>query len=264
MLLWRDEASPWLQALEARDDKTRDRAGIDAWSARGNLAVSMVGSLHPDGAGRDACRRRPTASSRAFSSPGLARPRGVRLPRTRPPREDEAVNMLHRIAGVVGSPDRPLALSFDEPARHSLTACLARMAEAGGNAEGLEAAWLGKGKGTVVRLAAVLALLEWSRNVNPPRPPGTVGRDHVVSASRLWQSYFLPHARAVFDRGAPSDIERQVRRVALLVEGGCRQANTGLAHGDQGPGAGQHRECPPRRTRAWAAVGHRLRAPRRP
>ena len=55
VLLWRDESSPWLQALvrETRDDKARgpliDAQLIDAWSARGKLPVSIIGSLHPEG-----------------------------------------------------------------------------------------------------------------------------------------------------------------------------------------------------------------------
>jgi hypothetical protein len=226
VLLWRDEAGDWLKSLapETRDDEPYGRL-IDAWSARGNLAVSIVGSLHPD--------RLPTALQAAggglvarflFAWPG--RVAGHPPGEDKPSREDEAVTMLHRIAGVVGSPERPLALAFDEPARKSLDVGLAQMAEASQGAEGLEMAWLGKGKGTVVRLAAVLALLEWSRNPNPPRPPDTVSSDQVVSATRLWQGYFLPHARAVLDRGAPSDLERQARRVARwLKAGGEKRAN---------------------------------------
>ena len=41
--------------------------------------------------------------------------------------------------------------------------------------EGAEAGWLGKGRGTVVRLAAIFALLDWSRHAPTARPPGTVG-----------------------------------------------------------------------------------------
>jgi len=49
VLLWRDEATPWLKALirDTANAKTGNR-WFDAWSADGNLAVSIVGSLHPN------------------------------------------------------------------------------------------------------------------------------------------------------------------------------------------------------------------------
>jgi hypothetical protein len=69
-----------------------------------------------------------------------------------------------------------------------------------------------------VRLAAIFALLDWSRHAATARPPGTVRRDHVEAATRLWRDYFRPHGRAVLDRCAPSDFERQVRRVVRWLK----------------------------------------------
>jgi hypothetical protein len=45
------------------------------------------------------------------------------------------------------------------------------------------------------------------------RLPRTIGRDRVQAAIRLWSDYFRPHARAVFDRGAPTTQAVQSRRV---------------------------------------------------
>ncbi len=84
--------------------------------------------------------------------------------------------MLHRIGGAVGTPERPLMLVFDEEAVKSVERFLTDLQEEIRGTEGAEAACLGKGRGTVVRLAAILALLDWSRHAATARPPGTVGR----------------------------------------------------------------------------------------
>jgi uncharacterized protein DUF3987 len=49
VLLWRDEATPWLKSLvrDAENDKSGGR-WLDAWSGSDKLAVSIIGSLHPD------------------------------------------------------------------------------------------------------------------------------------------------------------------------------------------------------------------------
>ena len=79
----------------------------------------------------------------------------------------------------------------------------------------------------MVRLAAILALLDGSRHAATAKPPGTVGREHVEAATRLWRDYFRPHSRAVLDRCAPSDFERQVRRVVRwLRKAGAKTETT--------------------------------------
>jgi hypothetical protein len=77
-----------------------------------------------------------------------------------------------------------------------------------------------------VRLAAIFALLDWSRHAPTARPPGTVRADHVQAATRLWRDYFRPHGRAVLDRCAPSDFERQVRRVVRWLKKAGAKAET--------------------------------------
>ena len=87
-------------------------------------------------------------------------------------------------------------------------------------AEGLQAAWLGKGRGLVPRLAGVLHLLEWSaaRAADPTVAVGEIGRDTVERAIALWSGYFRPHARAFFDHAAPSDLEARARRVVRWLQ----------------------------------------------
>ena len=82
-------------------------------------------------------------------------------------------------------------------------------------AEGFMAGWLGKGRGTVARLAAVLALLDWTANRPGNAPPPTViTTQHLCAAWDLWERYYRPHAQAVFDRAGPADGDRQGKHKA--------------------------------------------------
>lgn len=222
LLLWRDEATPWLKELaaQANDNKAHGQL-LEAWAARAGLPVSIIGSLHPERLAEALQGPAGGLAARflfAWPSPPAHRPLGDGAP----PREDEAVTMLHRIAQLVGTPDRPLTLAFDAEALKGLDPVLARLGETARSAEGAEAAWLGKGRGTIVRLAAILALLDWSRQVGTAAPPRAVKRDHVQTASHLWRDYFWPHAGAVLDRAAPSDLDRQARRVARWLRAGAK------------------------------------------
>ena len=114
VLLWRDEpCTPWLSALARETRYARPRGPfVDAWSAAGGLPVSVLCSLHPDGF-VEALEGTPDglATRFLFAWPGSPAPRG--LSADAPLREDEAVTMLHRIGGAVGTPDKPLTLAFD-------------------------------------------------------------------------------------------------------------------------------------------------------
>ena len=221
VLLWRDEATPWLQALarDARDDKAGAR-WLDAWSGRGNLPVSIIGSLHPDGLAEQLEGSPDGLPARfLYAWPGAPAHRG--LCDDKPLREEqEPVMLLQRIAGAVGTPDNPLTLAFDEQALQSFDRLLAHMDKEYRGAEGLEAEWLGKG--TLVRLAAIMALLDWSRLPATAPLPRAIKRDHEQAACRLWREYFRPHARAVLDRCGPTDSDRQRRRIVRWLKAGAK------------------------------------------
>jgi hypothetical protein len=56
----------------------------------------------------------------------------------------------------------------------------------------------------------VLALLDWTANRPGNAPPPTViTAQHLHAAWDLWERYYRPHARAVFDRAGPADRARQ-------------------------------------------------------
>ncbi len=71
---------------------------------------------------------------------------------------------------------------------------------------------MGKGSGTVARLAGILELLVWSRSDSSALPTH-VGASAVQAVIELWHDYFRLHAAFVFERSGPDDLLRQARRV---------------------------------------------------
>ena len=131
-----------------------------------------------------------------------------------PVRDDEVLDRLRRLSILARTPDDPCELRVDERGVKALDGVLIDLHAARRSAEGLEAAWLGKGKGKtfIVRLAGMLELLGFTGG--PRSRPGAIGAEQVEAAAALWRSYFWAHARAVFDSVELSDHKRRVRRVA--------------------------------------------------
>ena len=96
-------------------------------------------------------------------------------------RESEAVNALQRIARIAGDPAQPLVVALGEQALGALDSHLARLHGELQRCDGVEAAWLGKGRGTVVRLR-----LRWhcSTGRRTPRPSCPAPRHHGRTAAR--------------------------------------------------------------------------------
>ena len=219
-LLWRDEARHWLPTLgrNGRREPVDVSALLAAWSPQrtalgtGSPAISLIGCLDPAhmsealAGGEDGRAARllyawpPPASFQSF----LERPEL---------RESDAVNALQRIAAVSGDAAAPLALLPSEQALKVFDRHLAKLHEALPRCDGVEAAWLGKGRGTVPRLAAVLALLGWSAAASTVAPPPRLlAEDSMIAAETLWD-YFRQHARAVLSRGLVSQADHRMRQV---------------------------------------------------
>jgi len=186
VLLWRDEPTAWLARLgrKSRRDESRRGPFLDTWGAIGfpwtrdkavvGTAVSIVGSLDPErldaaleGAGDG------LAARFLYVWPGPAPYRSLRA--IKPVREDEAVNALQRIARAVGTPEKPLVLAFEDQAVTIFDGCLEVLHGETLRAEGLLAGWLGKGRGTVARLAdgGVGSIRLWPMTPSPSYDEGT-------------------------------------------------------------------------------------------
>jgi hypothetical protein len=229
VVLWRDEAAAWLRQFTNGDTPVD---WPNAWAAGafrlpgrpapveiGRFAVSMLGTTQPDRLEEtlhDGDERLLARFLYSWPDLPLYCPLGERTP----PDDDNALNRLRRIARKARTPDEPLVLTVDQQGAQALDGFLAALQAERRHVDGLEAAWMGKGGASVVRLAGMIELLYWS-GLAASGPPGHLGRDQVEAAVGLWQGYFRPHAAALFDRAVPTQLEQRVRRVArwLAVAG---------------------------------------------
>lgn len=217
-LLWRDEAGDWLTCLKAEDDRRR-RLWLQSWSAGSSApaatadsaAVSILGAVQPEQLGRLFQDAEDLAARYLYAWPHQPPFRSV--VGSPSPDDGEALSRLRRIARKVGTVRDPLVLLVDERGLGALDTFMANLHAALREAEGLEEAWMGKGRGTVVRLAGVLELLDWSAT-GSASPPGHIGRERIEAAAVLWEGYFRPHATSLFMRTMPTTTEVQARRVA--------------------------------------------------
>jgi hypothetical protein len=242
VISWRDAPLAWLACPERSrracpersrrdDDGTGRTHWLQAWDAgavtierqRGkaplhleSFPVSVLATIQPDRL-QETLRENDDGLAARFlyAWPGAQPYRA--LADLQIARDDEALGMLRRLARLARTPSDPLALAFDQHGVKAMDGFLAGLHAERRRTEGLEAAWLGKGRAAVARLAGALELLAWSGS-GAPGLPGQIGRDQVEAAATLWMDYFRPHARVVFDRMAPTDFDRRVRRVARWLK----------------------------------------------
>jgi hypothetical protein len=223
-LLWRDEPADWLAALgrNGRRQPVEVSALLGSWSplrtalGPGKPAISIIGCLDPDRLGTALGGSDDGRAARFLYA--WPKPAPWVSFQDRPPlRESEAATAFERIARIAGDPAAPLALFLDERARQAFDRHLAQLHEAVRAANGVEAAWLGKGGGMVARLASALALLQWSTYTSPlALSPRSIAGDTMIAACTLWE-YFRSHARAVLARAFPSKVDDLARRVLAWI-----------------------------------------------
>jgi hypothetical protein len=219
-LLWRDEAVHWLPSLgcNGRREPVDVSALLAAWSplrtalGAGSPAVSLVGCLDPARLGEALAGSEDGRAARLLYA--WPRPALYQSFLERPElRESDAVNALQRIAAISGDGAAPLALLPNEQALKVFDRHLAKLHEALPRCSGVEAAWLGKGRGTVARLAAALVLLGWAAVASSVAPlPRVLSDEAMIAAVTLWD-YFRQHALAVLSRGVASQTDHRMRQV---------------------------------------------------
>jgi hypothetical protein len=201
MLLWLDGKAGCLAPLGGG----RDIRDLDPY------AVSILGSIEPDGLAQSLPRGGDRVAARflyAWPHPSPFRPLADR----KPLRSEGALTMLRRLQQAIDTSGKPHVLVVDLSGAAPFDAFLARLDREIRQAEGLEAAWLGKGRGAVACLAGTLALLRWSAG-NSDEPPRRIGVEAIEHAVSLWCDYYRPHARAFLQRALPTDLECRARRV---------------------------------------------------
>lgn len=214
VILWRDEPEGCFAPL----------ASGTAVRKLDPFAITILGALEPDRLAAVAQRGEAMLAARylyAWPAPPPFQPLAERTPA----HDDEALAMLRAIRDKAGTRRDPVYLFVDDGGLAALDSFLAGLHVDLRRVEGLEAAWLGKGRGVVPRLAAVLHLLDWSaaQLVDPSAAPpttklGDIGRSVMERAIALWSGYYRPHAKALFDRMAPGDVESRARRVVCWLK----------------------------------------------
>lgn len=198
-LLWRDGADGCFTPFK----------GMPSARHLENLKVSMLGSIEADAAASQIQRGGDGLAARflyAWPHPVPYRPLVERTHAAR----DDVLPSLRRLVQL-GLRARHL-LFLDPSATSAFDAFLARLHGEVRRSDGPEAAWLGKGRGTVACLAGLFALMSWSAT-DQAEPPRGIAREAVERAVSLWSDYYRPHALAFLQRSMPTDIECRARRV---------------------------------------------------
>jgi hypothetical protein len=201
-VLWRDDAVACLAPP----------AGARSVRQLEPYAVSIVGTAQPGDVERT-LRQDPDSAARFLYAwpqhqpfrrlPGLDLPSSALQP------------LLGRLLSAFDGLQKPHALLLDAPAAQAFEAFRARLHEERREADGVEAAWLGKGGGAVACLAGVFTLMSWAAS-DAAAIPRTVDRGSVERAVTLWWDYYRPHATALFRQSGPSEESRAQRVVRWL------------------------------------------------
>lgn len=227
VVLWRDELAAWLGNLGRYSNGSDRPHYLEAWAAAGvtinrksrsgplhlrRFPVSIVGTIQPD----------RLVEALAGADDGMAARFLYVWPDTptyrsildRPVVDDvSALARLKRISAAAGGVDDPRVLTLSDEALQLLDAFCAELHADAQNHEGLEAGFLGKGRGTVVRLAAILALLRWSE-LDIAEQLTIITADDIKDAAGLWSDYFRLHAQAAIYRAGRSKEDRLSRKAA--------------------------------------------------
>jgi hypothetical protein len=233
--IWRDELTGWLGNLSRYSGGSDRPHYLEAWAAASvtinrksrsgplhlrRFPVSIIGTLQPDRLSEALTGADDGMSARfLFSWPAV--PRYHSILHHRSVDHDGAQARLRRIFGVTGTVENPLILPLVPEAMELLDTFLGELHAEAQSQEGLEAGFLGKGRGTVIRLAGILSLLRWSEGDAIAHPP-PICLDDVRDAAGLWSDYFRHHAQSAIYRAGRNSQDRNARRVIRWLKSeGC-------------------------------------------
>jgi hypothetical protein len=132
--------------------------------------------------------------------------------------DESALARLKRISGEGGEVDTPRILTLSDEALQLLDAFCADLHADTQNYEGLEAGFLGKGRDTVVRLAAVLALLRRSEMADAEQLT-TITADDIKDPAGLWRttSGSMLKPRSLVPAGPEDRLTRKVAHWLITI-----------------------------------------------
>src|SRR6516162_5240468 len=129
--------------------------------------------------------------------------------------EPEILNALERLSRLGGSKTIDFAPGYvplSAAAKAEFEGFRKRISDGKELVYGRERDWWSKMPGHALRLAGVLAFLDWSMS-DPAPEPGEIGEECVRNAVLLIDSYFYPHSRAALRQIGLSDRDADARRV---------------------------------------------------
>ena len=229
VLLWRDGPAGWpagwSAAADDEEDDSHRTTWLAAWEAGAvtvarprqparslpRFPVSILETIRPERLMEALRSGDDSLTARfLFAWPGLQPYRALEV--VEGARDEEILRRLRALSLLARSADDACVLAVDDRGRAAFDKVLAALHAERQNVEGLEAAWIGKSRSLIVRLAGVIELLG-SIDGKAVRP-GAIGAEQVEAAAALWRDYYWPHAKAVFDSAELSDHAKRVRRVA--------------------------------------------------
>jgi Protein of unknown function (DUF3987) len=123
----------------------------------------------------------------------------------------------------------PKTITLSDAAKAEFEAFRQRLHIGKATLDGLEREWASKGPGNVLRLAGTLTFMAWAmpepavytatdgfgailQAAAAAKEPSEIDADTMRAAVRLWEDYFLPHAKACLRQVGLSDRHRDARR----------------------------------------------------
>lgn len=231
-LQMRDELAGWLEGMQRYSGGSDRPFWLEAYGGRGftverigrepltidRLSIGVMGGIQPD--------RLKTLLFKADDDGLLARflpiwPAPVPVRRPQVKADAEVIEtVLARLLSLELVKDeaggnRPWIVPFHEGAKGLLDAFRQQCREWEGDAEGLMLSFIGKLPGLAVRLALVLALLDWAAEGNDL--PAAIMGNHVERAVQLLTSYCLPMARRAFADATIPKADRAARRLVQII-----------------------------------------------
>lgn len=243
LLMARDELSGWIHSmtrysggsdrpfwLEAYGGRpyTVERMGREPVSVE-HLSVGVVGGIQPDRLRKLLLKAGDDDGLVARVLPFWPDP----APITRPAAVSdsdflmEALRRLHGLRMHEGSSGerRPWLVPLDGGACDLFDDFRQAVRAWEGSEEGLLLSFMGKLPGMALRLALILAYLDWAAEGGDE--PHVITANHLSRATHFLEAYALPMARRTYSEGAASAHDRAARRlVALIREKGWRSFTT--------------------------------------
>lgn len=235
LLLARDELSGWLSSMDRYNGGGDRPFWLEAYGGRSytidrknspepiivdHLSVAIVGGTQPDKLAELLIRCDDDGLLARFMTvfPDM-------VPLSRPSStldEAKVIQAIRQLRSLPGATDesgnrRPFFVHFTEDAADALQAFREQCREWEGEASGLFKGHIGKMPGLVVRIATVLAHLDWAASPNGEYV-SNIEASHVGRACHFVGEYLRPHAFRAYGAAKPSPEVQGAKVIAEIIQ----------------------------------------------